>query len=991
MPLGGSPPYNYKEEVSVGGSPPVTSTPHGDEPRGGFSNASPSVSPRAAYRLPVRRNNAFQSFGDYLGSSPTRDIPAPMHPQYSRVPPLPHHPQAHFYGAPGYNTQQDGVDKEDKKIGVEGCCIFDSLASAGDIATTSAENVLLVGFDKGLEIYKIEKDKCQLLGRLDGLRGTVIGAKILPCTSREDSLHAVRPLIVVIIHGPVQETQSADCSKPGTGHSDDVDFDPSDSMLQAMHSLDTPAIQSVTHFHTTVEVYSLNSQKHLATLFASPAAKVEINNRTPAITAPLPIGNLSIQAKGKFIVVACGDSGEVYIYEIVHGSHDTLEGAFRCIGKTWTSMPTRKPRSWSSSSASSDVESLLDASTSQSAPSETPMVSLSHRWLVTVPPLPSSRSTIHGTVGTSSYSPKPPGLTSHTAPSQPQVTCALDTPGGDSAFNRIARDVAQEVIRGARWVGGQGVQAFKNYWYKPVEASTQTSKQQQGPKSPMVQQPQQYFPPTHAPEDRNVRVSNQPALITILDLEKLSHNQDAKPAVALHPISTFSLPSGCSSVSFSPSGLGLFTASAKGDVQHVWDLMRMVHGKSGAYNLSDGATTDQGPTVRQVAQFTRITTANIVDVIWTEPRGDRLAIITDRGTVHIFDLPASAFLWPPPRRIARPASAPGEKSDDLDKRDVSAPTGSAFSTAINMVNGRTQPLLSAVRGRPTGITNAFSGFGGFNIPAGAGAKGGKVVAVGISKSVGAAAGTVNTIRHMGENRLHIPGSLRLISPGCVRWLTGKDRGLIAVVGGDFLRLHSVRQSANVNPGKRRPSVLGGKPIEIDLPVVPSNMSSTSLGGPKKVRSGGCWRQASTTSPLHRPVKSGTHPLSYAEIETNAPYQPFHTDRRINLYAYDSHNGADIHHLYDNSPWVFGEDVPSTKIGVGSRDSDEHGNMGCGVDGPLGPMENLISLEGDVEQGQHVVVTTRRKRGRRGGGSLEGEEEDFFEDGCEVVDFAEDRV
>ena len=875
--------------------------------------------------------------------------------------------------------------------GIDGCCVFDSLASAGDTRTTSAENVLLVGFENGLEIYKIEKDKCQLLGRLDGLRGTVVGAKILPCTSRKDPLHALRPLVVVIVHGPLQEALLANHSRPGTGQSNDVDFDPSDSVLQAMHSLDPPVIQSVTHYQTTVEVYSLNSQKHLATLFSSPAVKIETLHRAHVSTAPLPVGNLSVQAEGKFVIVASGDSGEVYIYEIVHGSREMLEGAFRCIGKTWTSMPIRKARSWSSSSAPSDVDSLLNSSTSQPTLPETPMVSLSHRWLVTVAPLPSSRFTIHGTTDTPSNSPKPPGLTSHTPPSQPQVTCGLDTPGGDSAFNRIARDVAQEVIRGARWVGGQGVQAFKNYWYKPAEASPQIAKQQQGPKPPAAQQPQQCFPPTHAPEDRNARVNHQPALITILDLEKLSNNQDAKPAVALHPISTFSLPGGCSFVSFSPSGLGLFTASAKGDVQHVWDLMRMVYGKSGVSKTSDVTPADQGPTVRQVAQFTRITTANVVDVIWTEPKGDRLAIITDRGTVHIFDMPASAFLWPPPRRVARPVSAPGEKSLDTEKRDASAPAGSALSAAINMVNGRTQPLLSAVRGRPTSITNAFTAFGGFNLPAGAGAKGGKVVAAGISKSVGAAAGTVNTIRHMGENRLHIPGSLRVISPGCVRWLTGKDRGLIAVVGGGFLRLHSVRQSANVNPGKRRPSVLGGKPVEIDLPTAPSNMSTTSLGGPKTIDSGGCWPLASTTSPIHRPVKGGTHPLSYAEIETNAPYQPFHTDRRINLYAYDSTGAEDLHHLHDDSPWVFGEEIPSTKISRGSGNSDEHGGIGYGEEGPLGPMENLVSLEGDAEQGQHVVVTTRRKRGRRGEVGLAGGEEDFFEDDCEVVDFAEDRV
>lgn len=56
-----------------------------------------------------------------------------------------------------------------------------------------------------------------------------------------------------------------------------------------------------------------------------------------------------------------------------------------------------------------------------------------------------------------------------------------------------------------------------------------------------------------------------------------------------------------------------------------------------------------------------------------------------------------------------------------------------------------------------------------------------------------------------------------------------------------------------------------------------------------------------------------------------------------------------------------------------------------------PLENLISVEGDEDHGQQFVVTTRRKRMKEqvAGEGMEGA--DFFEDDCEVVDFAEDRV
>lgn len=49
---------------------------------------------------------------------------------------------------------------------------------------------------------------------------------------------------------------------------------------------------------------------------------------------------------------------------------------------------------------------------------------------------------------------------------------------------------------------------------------------------------------------------------------------------------------------------------------------------------------------------------------------------------------------------------------------------------------------------------------------------------------------------------------------------------------------------------------------------------------------------------------------------------------------------------------------------------------------------FVRREGEEEEVEQVIVTTRRRR-RRGKG--EGEEEGFFEDDCEVLDFAEDRV
>jgi hypothetical protein len=59
-----------------------------------------------------------------------------------------------------------------------------------------------------------------------------------------------------------------------------------------------------------------------------------------------------------------------------------------------------------------------------------------------------------------------------------------------------------------------------------------------------------------------------------------------------------------------------------------------------------------------------MTIARIVDVVWTSPHGERAAMVTEPGTVHILDLPASAFTWPPPRRRG-PSQKPDEGAGEL--------------------------------------------------------------------------------------------------------------------------------------------------------------------------------------------------------------------------------------------------------------------------------------------------------------------------------------
>lgn len=994
VPFGRSPPGARSNGPSLAGSPPDLLQPY-DELRAGFSHVSPPSSPSAAYRQPVRRNNGFQSFGDYVGSPPGRGRPRSMNSHFPSAPPLPHQTQPHFYGAPEITFGPQPQQSDDHVPSNKSWCGFDSLVVGDNEGPPITEDVLLVGREHELNVYRIEHKKLERIGRLGGLGGSVISAKILISTWRTDPLASIQPLVAVVLHGPCNSHGPETSSRPGTSHSEDAMFDPSSSMLQALG--DTGASKATMQYQTSVEIYSLKKGHHVATLFRSPRVEVDIPrdaSRTPDTT---PLGDISIQAKGKFIVVSSGTSGEVYVFERQIGTLDDLRNSFKCLGKVWTQVSPRKTRSLSISSNTSETENLHASHDSTQRRPDAATYSLSHRWLAIIPPPSSSQATLHGSVD-SIRSQKPPGYASHTSPAEPQITCDVETPE-ESVLSKMTRDVTQEVIKGARWVGDRGVQVWNNYW------TTKASEQHTMPQfssthnTRLEYSPPHAFPPTHANDEASPRPNNQPALVSILDLEKLSSSQTQKPAVALEPTATFSLPYGCSLVSFSPSGLSLLTASAKGDVQHVWNLLRMVHGGNRTYLINAQALSDTRPVVREIARFTRMTVAKIIDVVWTEPRGERFAIVTDRGTVHIFDLPSSAFQWPPPRPTTSPASLQGNSNSiipDSKHGALPASASSALSAAIDLMAGKSQPLLAAVRGRPS-ISNALSGFGGLTFPGGAGAKGGKAVAAGFNRSVDAATGTVNTLRHLGENRLALPGSPHGAAPGCVRWLSGKDQGLIAVTGRGILRIHSIRQSTHQKAAKRRPSVLGGKPIEISI----LGLSNSSKKGGFNHRTAHKLTDGHSTLssywlprdplPLFKASRNTAHPLSCAEIETNAPYQPFHTDRRINFFIYKQQKPPyDPYHLHELAPWAFGEHIPATKIHASSTATDDNGKESCD-ESSRAKMENFISVEGNEEDGQQVIFTTRRKRGTKKQATDEGNDEDFFEDDCEVVDFAEKRV
>lgn len=991
--------------IAISNSPPIFhNSPGGRETV--YGQAMMSNSPPVNGVRPLSHPNHYTSFGGRLQSSPHespgRDRRSSMYSQlgarggFPPNPPLPHQPQAHFYNLPGLDLGLNDTVNDGLTAGEGGYfCGFDTLSMAGDEAARSAENVLLVGSQGGIEVFRVDKGKMDIVGRLDGLRGGVIHAKILPWTRRRDPFLASRPLVALVIHGAVvDETKSA---HSGSGTSSVIDDSASEPHSRPGSSRGNDSASKVIHFQTTVEVYSLKEKRHVATLYKSPLIPIASPIDSPMFEPPPPVGEFVLDAKGQHIVVASGTSGEIFIFAPYLKGHEDYQERFRCIGKIWTSVQTRERGN--NSSASSAAEG-----SHEEIPPErygVPVFSLSDRWLAVTPPASSGLYPVNGVALTSPYHERPPGLTHHTVPTQPSPNCAVDAPEADSLINRLTREGTQVAIKGARWATEKGIQAFKSYMNKgsPINGSANTVPH-------MGDMPQQqYYPPTHGQNQAQLR--QEATVISIYDLQRLADAEETRNKGALNPIATIPATLGSSFLSFSPSGLMLMTVSRKGDLQDVWDLKRMNYRRARRTSREQPA----GPHVRQVARFARMTVANVVDVIWSSPRTDKVAVVTDKGTVHMFLMPTSAFAWPPPRRIRKPISTAKPKDDNGPGR------GGAVNSAMQAINGTAKPFLDAVRSRNSSNGSRFPSFSSLGMTPAAGAKSGKAVAAGVGQSI-------NNIRHAGDNKLTLPSPLAGIKPQSVRWLTGKGRGSVGLVSGGVLQIFRVQMRAATGKGRsaNATSISKKKLVEFGLapirdtvlaPSVVARLCSQVDAPENGSEIEGEWLPRSLPSRREKGGQYGRNhvvaspaPLSFSEIETNPPYQPFYTDRRVACFSFakrpldDQGSSSEwqyslpelvsnLHHEDDDGQWLFGQDVEAIRVSSPAAQTYDSGDDET-VAGVAARIENkLVLKDGGEEEIEQVVVTTRRRRFRRQAG--EEEEEGFFEDDCEVLDFASDRV
>lgn len=966
-----------------------------------------------------------------------------MHSHFAQVrgspnPPLPHQPQPHFYGAPDIDLDHQSGMKAGEKGHFFG---FDTLPIPNADHVPGKDKVALAGYEGGLEVYSVGKRGLDHVASLKGLRGGVYHAKILPWTTDGADIF---PLVAVVIHGPNIPLPTPDINVEG-GY-DAVSADRSESMANVNSDAGTRDSSSgragnqpgfAESYQTTVEIYSLKTGRLVSVLLEAPKIPLKLPITSPIFKAPPLSGAFHIHASSGNIVVSSGITGECWIYRQAHVA--TEHGfQFRCHGKIWTTLQ-QPPKGDSTQENERNGIPVPSRPRPQSA-----IMAVNGRWIAYCPATPSSQIALRASVPVPLYA-RAPGLSSMTPPQLPPATSDVDLPLSESVMNKIIRDTTQELIQGARWVGKHGLQAWNNYWKPPQPTQAARS-------PPMANQawsgggPQ--FPPTHGTV--TPPVPKEPGIVSIVDTETLG------PSANIHPITTFPIPHGCSFLSFSPTGLALFTASSKGDVQTVWDLMRIQYTKASPVQAA-GLPFSGGPRVRQVAQFSRMTVARVVDVAWTKPHGERAAMVTERGTVHLLDLPASAFSWPPPRRRTRAQDSKGSANEGP------ASAVSIASNALSSVRDVARPLMSRPRrSNSNAPQTAAGGIGEYA------AHGGKVIAAGISHSLGKTGNAINQLRHTGENRVSLPSASTWPGPSCVTWITGRKDHFLFVLGGGLVRTFPTKSHKTRAGGDRRAPRLS-RYQDFKLPSLPDNALAPyvrSILDPdeylefseKDLDPGNetmVLEPFRPRAPSHIPSPESSIPQ--AEIESSAPYQPFHTDRRVGLYEVagaeievEIHNqmpanmsdslamlmgntslnaslsgpatetapvrksgkkGSRVSQLtqapapaptaklpsqsHTGGAWAFGQAIKATKLDLGLPHLPEEASFNIASDHsralPPSAMERILERGPGNDEEEHIVITTRRRRGAAAHSTGQHDDDGFFEDDCEVLDFADQRV
>jgi len=656
-------------------------------------------------------------------------------------------PQPHYFGLPDFGLGLSPKTENGKIAGSDGHCLrFDTLADAGDaIAARRAKDVLLVGLDCGLEVYKVTPEKVDLAGlagRLEGLRGAVIDAKILPHTSIYDSATALRPLVAVVVHGPVQEEREDGEREQQT---------------------------RPTNYQTTVEVYSFQTLKHIATLYKSMTVKMEQPVVGHLSLPPKPVGDLSLDAAGKFVTLSSGKSGEVFVFTS-HYEAGEEKLSFRCVAKYWTALQTRQeaPRPQSANTTpASDAEMQA----------RVPLMSLSARWLAIVPPYTSPGSSVQGTPSTSDSHALPYGLGTHAAPSQPPLTCEVAGVDTEGTLSWLSRKAAQGLVTASQ----RGKELTLAGWSELTNPAPPAGHQKNNSEPSM-------FPPTNAPADDPRRLAKEPALVSIIDLQRLLSAEEQRLKQAPAPLATFALVEGCNFVSFLSDGLRLLTSNRKGEVSHVWDLAHVAHGST---KLSGGeeAEAERVPHVKLLHRIPRNSPSVTVDSVSSRD-GDWVALLTTHGTVHLHEVPLTAS-----KKLKRRATVstpvPTKVEPTVGLTHSVSPPSNGFLGGLRSWSHSLSTQVSTAKTQYA-IPTTFAGFRETATAARTASQ--RAVAKGISQGYTAAKSGASDMWHAEDNKIRLKtlpdGGAR---PGCMHWVQRQSSSILALANGGHVYLHPVER------------------------------------------------------------------------------------------------------------------------------------------------------------------------------------------------------
>lgn len=894
----------------------------------------------------------------------------------------PHKAQPHFYGVPDFGLmnfgQQKTVDQTSgggKPAGSEGyCCTFDSFADSGDaVSGKKVRDALLVGSEGGLEVFRVLVNKFEVVGRLEGLRGSVVGAKVLPYTRVQgDGMERLRPLVAVVVHGAMVEE-----GRDGGGEDEAPGF-----------------------YQTSVEVYSLQEQSHIATLYRSAPVAVEKPTLGHLASVPEPVGELSVDAKGRYVVVSSGRSGEVFVFS--HASTaENPDARFRCVGKFWTSLqtsPVTAAGGGASSRPQSSSEGGQHAEDKEGVRHGVPVFSLSPRWLALMAPSTAAHVSIGGAPTALESNPSPPGLASHVAPPQPPISCDIAGVDAEGTWGRLTRQAAQGLVKYSHIGFEMGLQGWRELTNPAPQQTTGGQHSRGGSRG------HEGFPPTMAPVDDPGRVVKEPAIVVLVDLDTLLEAEEVKPKYAPPPLSTFALQEGCNFLSLSSSGLRLLSVSRSGKVSTIWDLTQLCHGTArfgqtlslpGRGEEEEEEGMAQGPCVRQMHRFERNSEAIVTDAAWARD-DDMLAVLTSHGTVHLHEVPAKAASRKRKRRgeshaqsqphtqnqSQQQAHAQPQRQSDKASPTVSVSAGlspPSSNATTGWMGGGYGYLKSGLQSVSTQVNTVRSQssmpsltFAGFReITTSAGSAGGRAIAKGLGRGFEAARGGVGDLWVRDENKIRFAG-LRWEGGaggvggaggkaggkvggggglGVMAWVRGKEGSSLAVVCGGTVSLHPVLRFER----RRREVVVRGLRHDrygkesFALPLIRTAGEGAGGGAGKRdpcAAEGvhGFWSLRTTAPPSGLVVGSasggasgvvpGEEAQAQHEVETNPPYCPFHVDPRVSIFAFDeglensqadlltSHSrdeDSTLFHLRghglagedggEDDPWLFGTPLP----------------------------------------------------------------------------------